>query len=102
MPLPLGGHVFQPTQTIFKLVQDIIIMNLLTKFHDDRTINVASLVKNTPPPDIIVTNLLTKFHDDRTINVASRLKNAPPLGGYIFQPTGTIFNSSNISFGQIF
>ncbi|KAH3800530.1 hypothetical protein DPMN_154163 [Dreissena polymorpha] len=56
-------------------------MNLLTKFHEDRTINVASRVKNAPPPDIIGTNLLTKFHVDRTKNVASRVltrKNAPP------------------------
>ncbi|KAH3843040.1 hypothetical protein DPMN_116547 [Dreissena polymorpha] len=71
---PPGGHVFQLTQTIFKLVQDIIRMNLLTKFHEDRTINVASRVltrKNAPPPDILGTNLMTKFHDDRTINVAS-------------------------------
>ncbi|KAH3865997.1 hypothetical protein DPMN_029045 [Dreissena polymorpha] len=95
---PPGGHVFQPTGIIFKLVQDIIGMNLLTKFHEDRTINVASRVltrfyyshirKNAPPlgshvfqanvtifkliQDIIKTNLLTKFHEDWTINVASR------------------------------
>ncbi|KAH3814778.1 hypothetical protein DPMN_143288 [Dreissena polymorpha] len=65
----------------------------LTKFRDDRTINVASR-KNAPPPDIIGTNLLTKFHEDRKINVASRVltrKNAPPPGGhYVFQPTGII------------
>ncbi|KAH3833611.1 hypothetical protein DPMN_106923 [Dreissena polymorpha] len=71
---------------------------LLTKFHEDRTVNVASIVKNAPPleshvfqanififefiQDIIKTNLLTKFHEDWTINVASRVltrKNAPPL-----------------------
>ncbi|KAH3859046.1 hypothetical protein DPMN_101692 [Dreissena polymorpha] len=88
---PPGGHVFQATGTIFELVQDIIGANLLTKFHDDRTINMASRVltriyfsyitKNaTPPwrPYIISTNLVTKFHDDRTINVASKKKNAPP------------------------
>ncbi|KAH3890321.1 hypothetical protein DPMN_014397 [Dreissena polymorpha] len=46
---PPGGHVFQPTGIIFKLVQDIIWINLLTKFHEDRTINVASIVKNAPP-----------------------------------------------------
>ncbi|KAH3842774.1 hypothetical protein DPMN_116278 [Dreissena polymorpha] len=39
---PPGGHVFQPTGIIFELVQDIIGMNLLTKFHEDQTINVAS------------------------------------------------------------
>ncbi|KAH3774315.1 hypothetical protein DPMN_175694 [Dreissena polymorpha] len=85
MPHPLhGSHVFQPTGIIFELVQDIIGMNLLTKFHEDQTINVASRVKNAPPlgshvfqanvtifeliQDIIETNLLTKFHEDWTIN----------------------------------
>ncbi|KAH3809928.1 hypothetical protein DPMN_138310 [Dreissena polymorpha] len=63
-------------------------MNLLTKFYEDQTINVASRVINAPPlgshvfqanvtifeliQDIIKTNLLTKFHEDWTINVASR------------------------------
>ncbi|KAH3859355.1 hypothetical protein DPMN_102074 [Dreissena polymorpha] len=86
-PTP-GSHDFQPTGIIFELVQDIIGMNLLTKFHEDQTINVASSVKNAPPlgshvfqanvtifeliQDIIETNLLTKFHEDWTINVASR------------------------------
>ncbi|KAH3876092.1 hypothetical protein DPMN_039372, partial [Dreissena polymorpha] len=44
--------------------------------------------------DIIGTNLLTKFHQDRKINVASRVltrKNAPPPGSHVFQPTGIIF-----------
>ncbi|KAH3892399.1 hypothetical protein DPMN_016516 [Dreissena polymorpha] len=94
---PPGGHIFQPTQTIFKLVQDIIRMN---KFHEDRIINVACRVltrKNALPlgghvfkatgtifklvQDIIGTNLQNKFQDDRKINVASRVltrKNAPP------------------------
>ncbi|KAH3703312.1 hypothetical protein DPMN_078346 [Dreissena polymorpha] len=85
---PTGGHVFQATGTTFELVHNIIGTNLLTKFHDDRTINMASRVltrKNaTPPwrPYVIGTNHQTKFHDDRTINVASRVltrKNAPPL-----------------------
>ncbi|KAH3734006.1 hypothetical protein DPMN_040445 [Dreissena polymorpha] len=76
VPTP-GDHVFQATGTIFE-VQDIIGTNLLTKFHDDRTINMASTVltrKNaTPPwrPYIINTNLVTKFHEDWTINVPSR------------------------------
>ncbi|KAH3891536.1 hypothetical protein DPMN_015640 [Dreissena polymorpha] len=77
-------------------------MNLLTKFHEDQTIN-EPLEKNAPPPggyvfqatgtifkhvpDIIGTNLLTKFHDDQT-NVAARVltrKNArpPPWRPYI-------------------
>ncbi|KAH3769227.1 hypothetical protein DPMN_170476 [Dreissena polymorpha] len=101
---PTGGHVFQATGTTFKLIQDIIGTNHLTKFHDDRTINVASRVltrfnnshirKNAPPPgshvfqpnsiifelvqDIIGVNLLTK-------------KNAPPLGSHAFKANATIF-----------
>ncbi|KAH3814238.1 hypothetical protein DPMN_142732 [Dreissena polymorpha] len=37
------------------------------------------------------TNLLTKFHEDWTINVAFTVKMPRPLGGHVFQPTGTIF-----------
>ncbi|KAH3865858.1 hypothetical protein DPMN_028902 [Dreissena polymorpha] len=102
-------------------------MNLRTKFHEDRTVNVASRVltgfyyshirKNAPPlgshfiqaniiifeliQDIIKTNLLTIFHEDWTVNVASRVltrfyyshirKNAPPYGGHVFQANVTIF-----------
>ncbi|KAH3886546.1 hypothetical protein DPMN_010557 [Dreissena polymorpha] len=95
MPLPPGGHVFQPTSIIFELVQDIIGMNLLTKFYEDQTITVASRVltrfyyshmkpykenhvfqANVTIFELIQynieTNLLTKFHEDWTINVASR------------------------------
>ncbi|KAH3795520.1 hypothetical protein DPMN_149075 [Dreissena polymorpha] len=78
---PLGSHFFQANIIIFELVQDIIETNLLTKFHDDWTINVASRVltsKNAPP----------LFHDDRKINVTSR---PCPRGGHVFQPTGIIF-----------
>jgi hypothetical protein len=39
---PLGSHVFQANVTIFKHLQDIIETNPLTKFHEDRTINVVS------------------------------------------------------------
>ncbi|KAH3880226.1 hypothetical protein DPMN_004136 [Dreissena polymorpha] len=76
---PLGSHVFQANIIIFELIQDIIGTNLLTKFYDDRKINVTSRVltkKNAPPPRwpyIIGMNLLTKFHEDRTIYVASRV-----------------------------
>ncbi|KAH3846338.1 hypothetical protein DPMN_088638 [Dreissena polymorpha] len=103
-----GGHVLQATGTTFKSVKNIIGTNLLKKFHDDRTINMASRVftrKNATPlwrPYIIGTNYLTKFHDDRTINVASRVltrknaqplirKNAPPPGSHVFQTTSIIF-----------
>ncbi|KAH3804852.1 hypothetical protein DPMN_133144 [Dreissena polymorpha] len=42
-PAP-GGHVFQPTGTIFELIQDIIGTCVLTKFYKDWTINVPSKV----------------------------------------------------------
>ncbi|KAH3711194.1 hypothetical protein DPMN_070695 [Dreissena polymorpha] len=102
--LPLGSNVFQANIIVFKLIQDIIEPNLLTKFHEDwtiaidRTVNVASRLftrKNAPPPwwpYIIWMNLLTKFHGDRTINVASSVhkKNALPLGSHVFQSNVTI------------
>ncbi|KAH3777654.1 hypothetical protein DPMN_179102 [Dreissena polymorpha] len=113
---PSGGHVFKATRTTFTLIQDNIKTNHLTKFHDDRTINVASRVltrKNTPPSgghvvlsndimfelvqDIIRMNLPTKLYEDRTIFVASRVltshieKNAPPPGSHVFQANITIF-----------
>ncbi|KAH3747462.1 hypothetical protein DPMN_181889 [Dreissena polymorpha] len=80
----LTSHVFQATRTFFKLLQAFIGTNLLTKFHNDQTINVATRVltrKIAPPtwqPYFIGTNLLTKFHHDQTINVATRVKIAPP------------------------
>ncbi|KAH3800630.1 hypothetical protein DPMN_154268 [Dreissena polymorpha] len=55
------------------------LTNLLTKFLDDRKINVTSRVltrKIASPPwcsYIIGMNLLTEFHEDRTINVATRV-----------------------------
>ncbi|KAH3897638.1 hypothetical protein DPMN_021831 [Dreissena polymorpha] len=79
---PPCGHVFQPTGIIFfdESSDQVIRMNLLTKFHEDQTVNVASREKNAPPcgshvfqanvtifkliQDIIETNLLTKFHED--------------------------------------
>ncbi|KAH3773140.1 hypothetical protein DPMN_174495 [Dreissena polymorpha] len=61
---------------------NIIGTKLLTKFYEDRTVNVASR-KNALPVGSHISlrpcNLLTKFHKDWTINVASRVKNAPPL-----------------------
>ncbi|KAH3790750.1 hypothetical protein DPMN_168957 [Dreissena polymorpha] len=94
---------FQANIIIFEQVQEIIETNLLIKFHEDWTINVASREKCPAPgdhvfkatktifeliQDIIGTNLLTKFHDDRKINVTSRPR---PRGGHVFQPTGIIF-----------
>ncbi|KAH3802278.1 hypothetical protein DPMN_155951 [Dreissena polymorpha] len=107
--LPLGGHSVASRVLTRKNAPTpsghvyIIRTNLLTKFHDNWTMNVVSRVFtrfyysyikiNAPPPcrpcfstnHIIGTNLLTKFHEDRTINVAYRVltrKNAPPPGGH--------------------
>ncbi|KAH3779368.1 hypothetical protein DPMN_157170, partial [Dreissena polymorpha] len=130
-PAP-GDHVFKETITIFDFIQDIIgtnlltkknapplrasffmiWMNLLTKFHEDRTINVASRVNNALPlcshvfqanitifeliQDINKTNLLTIFNEDWTINVASRVltrKNALPPGGHVLKETKDIFET---------
>ncbi|KAH3747798.1 hypothetical protein DPMN_182230 [Dreissena polymorpha] len=94
-----GGHVFQPSGAIFKLVQDIITTNLLTEFHEDRTVNVADKVLTSIFRNLnkkcdgkterqttsyfqatvtilklvqVETNLLTEFHEDRKINVANK------------------------------
>ncbi|KAH3882671.1 hypothetical protein DPMN_006615 [Dreissena polymorpha] len=102
-PLPLAAmrnapalcsYVFQANVIIFKVIHDIIGKNLLSKFHKDRPIDVASRVltrKNAPPHDIIGMDRLTKFHEDHTLNVASRVKNPPPLGSHVFQAKVTIF-----------
>ncbi|KAH3714681.1 hypothetical protein DPMN_057371 [Dreissena polymorpha] len=50
--------------------------NVLTKFHEDWTINVSSRVFTRffkLGQDIIWTNILTKFNEDSTINVTSRV-----------------------------
>ncbi|KAH3704900.1 hypothetical protein DPMN_079961 [Dreissena polymorpha] len=101
---------FKKITTIFKLIQDIIRTNVLTKFYEDWTINISFKEKNAPSIGshifqptgtileliqyIIVTILLTKFHEDQTINVAPRVltrKNAPPPCVHVFQATGSIF-----------
>ncbi|KAH3881234.1 hypothetical protein DPMN_005157 [Dreissena polymorpha] len=122
--LPFGGQVFQATETIFEIVQDIIETNLLTKFHEDRTINVDSRVltmKNALPPphpchhvfqpirtifeliqDIIGTNPLTQLHDNPTINVASRVLtmiNTLPLGGHVFSTNWEHFRAPQYFIG---
>ncbi|KAH3741206.1 hypothetical protein DPMN_047926 [Dreissena polymorpha] len=56
---PTSGHVFQRTRTTFELNLHIIKTNILTNFKPDR--------------GIIWPNLLTKFHEDRTRNVAYRV-----------------------------
>ncbi|KAH3843042.1 hypothetical protein DPMN_116549 [Dreissena polymorpha] len=112
--------------TIFELIQDIVETNLLTKFHEDWTINVASRVftrKNARPlgshvfqanksyrpifswqPYINATNVLTKFHDDWAKIVTSRVfarNTAPPPGGHDWASnvTSTVFTSFELSRG---
>ncbi|KAH3816341.1 hypothetical protein DPMN_117856 [Dreissena polymorpha] len=66
---PTGGHT-----------------NILTTLHEDWASTVLTSFQLNQ--GIIGTNLLTKFHDDRTRNVASRVftsKTAPPTGGHVFQ-----------------
>ncbi|KAH3897158.1 hypothetical protein DPMN_021343 [Dreissena polymorpha] len=85
-------HVFQRTGTTFELNQHIMKTNILKNLEFDR--------------GIIGTNLLTKFHEGRTKNVASRVftrKTAPPTGCHlhedwawnvtytVFDPVGPIF-----------
>ncbi|KAH3811125.1 hypothetical protein DPMN_139530 [Dreissena polymorpha] len=78
--LPSGGHVFQQTRIISELNQDVIGTYVVTMFHTNQTINLASRVKNAPLNG-------GHFPEDRTINVASRAltrKNARTPGGHVF------------------
>ncbi|KAH3825049.1 hypothetical protein DPMN_126911 [Dreissena polymorpha] len=108
-PLP-GGHVFSLIRSIFKLVRDIHISNVLTKFHDDKAKHVTSRVftsffgEKDPPgghvflpiQTIIELNLrspsLTQMNRlQDAIHIYSHIrKNAPPLGRHVFQAKVTI------------
>ncbi|KAH3825951.1 hypothetical protein DPMN_127838 [Dreissena polymorpha] len=98
---PTGSHLHEDwalnvTSTVFKLDRDFIGANLLTKFHEDRTINVASRVftnkcgrmKDGQRPVTKAhlskqmdrqtdgqteTKVLTKFHENWAQNVTSRV-----------------------------
>ncbi|KAH3776680.1 hypothetical protein DPMN_178111 [Dreissena polymorpha] len=63
-----GGHNFQATRTIFELIQDIIGINLLIKFHEDWTINLPGGHVFQATKTIFN---WSKCHDDWTINVDS-------------------------------
>ncbi|KAH3768988.1 hypothetical protein DPMN_170232 [Dreissena polymorpha] len=71
---------FSTNRNLLELVQDIIGPNLLTKFHEDQTINVASrvltsfflLTRKTAPPPGEQNNVLKDFHEYWTINITSR------------------------------
>ncbi|KAH3794252.1 hypothetical protein DPMN_147783 [Dreissena polymorpha] len=85
------GNVFQQTGTIFELVQDIIGTNLLTKFHEDPSINVASTVLTRQifmthnGRKTIDTRLFTWFH---YIHIE---KTFPPPGGHTKSVTSRVF-----------
>ncbi|KAH3713890.1 hypothetical protein DPMN_073691 [Dreissena polymorpha] len=64
---PTGCHVFQRTGTTFELNQHIIKANILQSY-----MKIGHEIFKLDR-DIIGKNLLTKFHEDRTINVASRV-----------------------------
>ncbi|KAH3877778.1 hypothetical protein DPMN_001656 [Dreissena polymorpha] len=123
---PTGGHLHEDwalnvTSTVFERDQDIIGTNLLTKFHEDQTINVAFRVftnkcgrtdeRQRPVTKAQLSNrktatspwqpFLTKFHENWAKNVTSKVltcfhyihkeKNAPPTGSHVFSPIWTIF-----------
>ncbi|KAH3865354.1 hypothetical protein DPMN_028393 [Dreissena polymorpha] len=67
--LPTGGQVFKLIRTTFELNQHIIKTNILT---NDLVFDPAQ-PNFQLDRDFIGTKLLTKFHEDRTINVASRV-----------------------------
>ncbi|KAH3891375.1 hypothetical protein DPMN_015474 [Dreissena polymorpha] len=96
---PPGDHVFQQTGTIFELVQDIIGTNLLKKFHEDPTINVASTVLTR---QIFMTHNRRQTIDNRELTIRKYVqktcfhyihieKTATPPGGHVFPPIMTIF-----------
>ncbi|KAH3864095.1 hypothetical protein DPMN_027109 [Dreissena polymorpha] len=114
---PTGGHLHEDwalnVTSTFRTRSRFIRPNLLTKFHEDRTINVASRVftnkcgrtngrrTNTGHKSYPEQSVLTKFHENWAKNVTFRLltcfhyihieKNAPPTGGHVFSPIWTIF-----------
>ncbi|KAH3895954.1 hypothetical protein DPMN_020123 [Dreissena polymorpha] len=103
---PRGGHVFQRTGTIFKLVQDIFGTNLLANSHDDQTIKLASRVLTRLAYALLPGDHVFQptFHEDQTLNtitVASRvnghiIKNAPRPGGHVLKgPFHTLVNLQN-------
>ncbi|KAH3717759.1 hypothetical protein DPMN_060555 [Dreissena polymorpha] len=78
--------------------QDIVGINVLTKFHEDCAINVIRVltIKISRPQAAMLFDRLINSPPlgSQTINVASRVltrKNVLPSGGHVFQATGTIF-----------
>ncbi|KAH3874741.1 hypothetical protein DPMN_037994 [Dreissena polymorpha] len=100
---PTGGHI---GHNIFELDRDFIKTKLLTKFHEDRIINVASRVFTNqmwttdgqrPVTKAHLSNqetkVLAKFHKDWTKNVTSRVftYKCPAHWRSFFSPIWTIF-----------
>ncbi|KAH3801842.1 hypothetical protein DPMN_155504 [Dreissena polymorpha] len=93
---PTGCHVFQRTGTTFKLNQHITLRQKILQNYIKIGHEIFKLDRG-----IIWTNLLTKFHEDQTRNVASRVftrflysqieKNVLPTGSHVFQRTRTTF-----------
>ncbi|KAH3806898.1 hypothetical protein DPMN_135226 [Dreissena polymorpha] len=77
----MNDNDFSHSELVDRLALNIIKTNLLTKFHEDRTVNVASrklTKKNSRPLAAMLFNQLASFfHKDWTIHVASSVKNAP-------------------------
>ncbi|KAH3724237.1 hypothetical protein DPMN_050052 [Dreissena polymorpha] len=63
---PTGSYVFQRTETTFEFNQHIIKTNILSSY-----MKIGHEIFELDR-DFIGTKLMTKFHEDRTINVASR------------------------------
>ncbi|KAH3866846.1 hypothetical protein DPMN_029969 [Dreissena polymorpha] len=78
---------FQQTRTIFELYQDIIGTNLLTKFHEEPTIYVASTV---------LTRQIFMTHNGR--QTIDKRENYPTPGGHVFPPIWTIFELNLFTF----
>ncbi|KAH3711497.1 hypothetical protein DPMN_071166 [Dreissena polymorpha] len=101
---PPGSHVFQRNGTSFKLSQHFTGTNVLTKFHEDWTINVTPRVKTSTPPGSYVFQptgtIFNLFHDDWTTNVASRVlsRKTATLPGSHFHEDWTI--NVNVDDGQ--
>ncbi|KAH3893533.1 hypothetical protein DPMN_017680 [Dreissena polymorpha] len=93
---PTGGHLHEDwalnvTSTDFKLDRDFIGTNLLNKFHEGRTINVASRVfTNKCGRTDDGQRPVTKAHLSNQVKNCVRKLPRPP-GNHVFQQTGTIF-----------
>ncbi|KAH3774027.1 hypothetical protein DPMN_175398 [Dreissena polymorpha] len=87
LPPTLGSHVIQLTGTILTQLSEKCHAHWLPCFSPIWTI--FELVR-----DINLTNVLSNFHDDWAkivISIVFTRKTAPPTGGHVFQRTRTTF-----------